>query len=105
MNHEIKAKWVAALRSGEYKQGRGSLRERDAYCCLGVLCDIHARETGCRWGDRNEYLDCSGILPVLVRDWAGLRLRDPEVDRYCLSAQNDNGASFPEIADLIEAHL
>lgn len=40
---EIKQQWVEALRSGEYKQGKGALRligkEQDSFCCLGVLCD------------------------------------------------------------------
>lgn len=45
MRPDVKAKWITALRSGEYRQGRGSLREHDAYCCLGVLCDLHAKET------------------------------------------------------------
>lgn len=45
---EFLIKWIAALRSGEYQQGREYLyrdekNNRDAYCCLGVgarLCDI-----------------------------------------------------------------
>jgi len=39
MPAEYKAKWIAALRSGEYKQGRGKMynKEDDSYCCLGVL--------------------------------------------------------------------
>jgi hypothetical protein len=38
--------WVAALRSGEYKQGRNRLRLEDpvtgeiTWCCLGVACDV-----------------------------------------------------------------
>lgn len=41
MNAELKAKWVAALRSGNYEQGWGLLRGvTDKYCCLGVACDI-----------------------------------------------------------------
>jgi hypothetical protein len=49
MNAEIKAKWVAALRSGKYAQTRGALcntkvaedhKQVLSYCCLGVLCDI-----------------------------------------------------------------
>lgn len=47
----FKAKWLAALRSGEYKQATGILVEetktqedRDvknlSYCCLGVACHI-----------------------------------------------------------------
>lgn len=43
---ELVRRWVAALRSGEYKQGVGRLLgtgERDGgkrFCCLGVLCDL-----------------------------------------------------------------
>jgi hypothetical protein len=44
MDKKLKAKWIKALRSGEYKQGKGVLRSgtgKDAsYCCLGVLCDV-----------------------------------------------------------------
>ena len=42
MKREVKDKWIAALRSGKYKQGTGCLRDIDsnAFCCMGVLCDI-----------------------------------------------------------------
>lgn len=42
MNPEIKTEWVAALRSGQYIQGRDYLhwRNQNLWCCLGVLCDI-----------------------------------------------------------------
>lgn len=33
-------KWIDALRSGLYKQGRGHLQTKKGYCCLGVACDI-----------------------------------------------------------------
>lgn len=43
MNRELKTKWLEALRSGKYKQGRSALRTiQDEFCCLGVLCDIVA---------------------------------------------------------------
>lgn len=38
-------KWIPALLSGEYKQGRSRLRGTDdTYCCLGVACDIVIKE-------------------------------------------------------------
>ena len=42
---EIKAQWVAALRSGEYQQTTEALSQVDddgnwGYCCLGVLCEL-----------------------------------------------------------------
>lgn len=45
MKPEIKTKWVAALRSGEYTQASGELVENAAtkrFCCLGVLSDLSA---------------------------------------------------------------
>ena len=47
MDPELKAKWVAALRSGEYKQGRDVLHNNksNTYCCLGVLCRVAEFET------------------------------------------------------------
>lgn len=49
LHPEIKTKWLEALRSGEYKQGRSLLHYKtdegeDCFCCLGVLCDIAAKE-------------------------------------------------------------
>ena len=55
MNKEIKAEWVKALRSGEYKQGGGALHRGDHFCCLGVLCDIA--------------IDDYWVLDELDRDW------------------------------------
>ena len=44
MKRTLRDLWVATLRSGNYKQGKGSLRTKDnRCCCLGVLCDIVGR--------------------------------------------------------------
>ena len=43
---EIKELWLSALKSGQYKHGKGRLRIDDTevkHCCLGVLCEIHPR--------------------------------------------------------------
>jgi hypothetical protein len=40
MKKELRDKWVTALRSGDYNQGRRSLKKNGLYCCLGVLCEI-----------------------------------------------------------------
>ena len=76
---EIKAKWVAALRSGEYAQYAGGLRinptNRPAgFCCLGVLCDLHAKEGLGEW-ENLVYAPAakagrSGYLPAEVVQWA-----------------------------------
>lgn len=33
-------KWVKALRSGKYEQGKSYLKKDNKYCCLGVLYDV-----------------------------------------------------------------
>ncbi len=40
-DHDFKMRWVAALRSGEYKQGYHRLWDgAHEYCCLGVACQV-----------------------------------------------------------------
>ncbi len=125
MNEEIKALWVAELRSGRRRQGRGQLRRDGEECCLGVLCDLAVAAGIGRWerspdDERAEKITVTatdwglGMLPLAVQDWAGLTRTDPVVrvkdedggdytDR--LSNLNDNGESFATIADLIEEQL
>lgn len=33
-------KWIKALRSDKFLQGRHQLQSRDGYCCLGVACEV-----------------------------------------------------------------
>ena len=130
MNPEIKSKWIAALRSGEYEQARGSLMRimhRNfetgkigvGFCCLGVLCDLASQESVCRWQDREAVtIDMFGrsnfngdSLPAPVAEWAGLKESDPEVSTSIgvvarLSELNDSyRLTFSQIADVIEEHL
>lgn len=45
MNKEWAMKWVEALRSGKYTQGKCMLETLDGRnCCLGVLCRITGME-------------------------------------------------------------
>ncbi len=50
MHAELKQRWVEALRSGEFVQGRMHLLAHSApdktprYCCLGVLCHLAGEE-------------------------------------------------------------
>lgn len=116
MNPDVKKKWLEALRSGEYKQGKEALRLPDnTFCCLGVLCDLHAKETGNQWlpvdGDM-EYLGGTCVVPDEVMQWAGLPEEDPLVggltdqDKKYISCLNDElDYTFSEIADVIEESL
>jgi hypothetical protein len=128
MNPEVKAKWVEALRSGDYHKGQFGLRYKtpeghaDGYCCLGVLCDLYNKETGQgEWGERvgNRYdfktPDGSfnvNYAPDEVLKWAGLSgsvhidIIDPTlgVDRQ-LASINDQSASFDPVISVIEKVL
>lgn len=112
MKEEIRSKWINALLSGKYKQGRYSLHPSEGrYCCLGVLCDLYRKETGNgNWvKETTEYLftivgDAQNLcLPRAVSRWAGI---DPETEIE-LSVYNDgltsgDAFSFREIAHFIE---
>lgn len=37
MPQNLLTKWLQALRSGKYEQGKGALKSASGYCCLGVL--------------------------------------------------------------------
>jgi hypothetical protein len=122
MNQEIKTKWLAALRSGDYQQGTGRLRVDDKYCCLGVLCDLHAKATNHEWEDTGiansrpdkntmRYLAEVNVLPYVVQVWADVNGPNPCIyseskqRTQSLSRINDDGGTFNEIANTIEELL
>lgn len=106
MNPDLKARWVAALRSGKYKQGYGALRPtEDTYCCLGVLCDIYAPDGWVMGAGEpyafGRYEDTSYLPPTLSLDPGRSRRRQGQ-----LTLMNDEKRrSFTEIADWIEENL
>jgi hypothetical protein len=125
MKKTIRNQWVAALRSGDYRQIKGNLHQQGGetldlpagFCCLGVLCDLAARE-GIVAGSLNPRSGIwaygadtdTGVLPREVLDWAGLKDSDPLVpvgdDAASLTTVNDDyKMTFTEIAHLIEEHL
>lgn len=129
MNPEIKARWVKALRSRKYKQGRDSLCSvaedgSKTYCCLGVLTDLVIQDgleikiEKSRFGSFLIYGHDfeSSYLPAEVRDAVGLDSSIPDVAfgdvRIDLHDLNDGDElaekprkplGFRKIADLIEA--
>lgn len=80
MKQGLKALWIGALRSGLYKQGKGTLRKDDKYCCLGVLVDIMDEE----W-TRNESGEWG--LPY-DEDQPGVDLQDGSLPSRTLAAIN-----------------
>ena len=117
MNKNIKEKWINALISGDYKQGKLALRQKDEFCCLGVLCDLASKEGIVPlqiYGDNSDKTYSYGFdehgnqewqqLPPLVAQWA-------DIDDYSglynsdfpsLAEANDDGCTFEEIAVIIK---
>lgn len=91
-----KDEWVAALRSGNYSQGRGWLHGADGtFCCLGVWEDV----SGAQWiiGCGRKYYSVERNMSCI---WADYDLR-PRLQNI-LAACNDEGATFEQIANFIE---
>ena len=106
MKKNIKKKWLKALRSDKYVQGRNVLHcGENVFCCLGVLCELHRKENKGQW-DGEYYYNEKFVLPKEVRIWAGLENDNPSVEGYGLAHYNDEvQASFKYIANLIETDL
>ena len=94
MNPEWKAKWVTALRSGDYSQGVGNLMgEEDTFCCLGVLCDIYNPDG---W-------DCNEPKASYSFDYEGVDENDLSFDDH--SDYWENTHSDTELPNSLAAHL
>ncbi|KKN81613.1 hypothetical protein LCGC14_0318920 [marine sediment metagenome] len=131
MNKKVKKKWITALRSGQYDQIQGTLcaettsSGRTGFCCLGVLCNIHAEESsGGGWEESRNYKSKSKFVgskgkvkkimskelsylgsgeetPKEVASWSGL----DHDDETTLIEMNDKGENFTDIAFFIENEL
>lgn len=97
----FKTRWIKALRSGKFKQGRFNLMHKKGsenhYCCLGVACvlgGVNPRPGVSYWiGDHMR-----GKVPNML-------IGNSHVPNI-LSRMNDlSTSSFNEIADYIEANL
>lgn len=121
---EFKEKWIAALRSGKYKQAQESLfsgiydDENDTsvigYCCLGVACKV----AGISDDDMSGHPYPSDLgpshqknLPELLLEHGGYfstitSFEEQKNEVSKLMHMNDvQEKSFPEIADYIEQNL
>lgn len=102
MKKKIAKRWIAALRSGEYIQGRGQLRNQDKFCCLGILCNLHAQDhpqIAASQLSPTFYLGKKADLAHEVVRWADISVSSESV----LMDMNDAKQwSFNQIADHIK---
>src|SRR5262245_35264596 len=97
MDQELKAKWVAALRAGEYQQGVGRLHDEtcNTYCCLGVLMKVA--------GKRPQF-----PTTLSLKEELDLGIASEMTTKLENMNDGENGHekhSFALIADYIEANL
>jgi len=111
-------KWFEALRGGKYRQGRYRLRRGNEYCCLGVACDLYAKDKGDKWVKVNlikrtfRFLKETHVLPRKVKEWFGLNSTaglfkngltlDGVYETTLINVNDTTECSFPQIADLID---
>ena len=97
----IKAKWLEELRSGKHHQITETLKDQFGngeygHCCLGVLAE---KVMGLEVRIMDEDIPWDGGDPIAYKIVGG-------IVGECLSDQcsdkNDDGWTFPEIADYIE---
>ena len=103
MRTKVRRAYLEELRSGQYKQGHTVLRtEDDAFSCLGVLCNLHAKthkRIAAREFDKCSYMGFTELPGDKVQKWAGLTWDD----LVALAIRNDaHEYNFAQIADFVE---
>lgn len=119
MEPELKAKWVTALRSGNFQQTKHSLKVKRedgsfSYCCLGVFGEV----CGLEWLDKGGNME--RLYPMIdgqnisahslgsyysegFAEQYGLGNHMNENSwQHHLAEMNDEGIKFDQIADHIE---
>ena len=100
MKKEVALKWIEALRSGKYRQGRRFLCYDGKYCCLGVLNELYLNLELDKYdytvGKSHETLPRANII--------GLNSHTGYLpgSETSLAKLNDEGYTFDEIADIIQ---
>lgn len=106
MNKENVTKWVSALISGKYPQGRFYLEDSGKFCCLGVACNISmellkVKRVECGNGFIS-YNNNIATLPMVVKEWLDI---SDQMQYTLIGLNDDQKLSFSKIADFLESEL
>lgn len=104
LTDEIEAEWIAALRSGEFKQTTGTLEQvlhgtdpLVGYCCLGVLgCVLKAKGLAPETVNRISADSGRDLLPY------ELAIQRYGMNHNLVTWNDEERADFATIADRIE---
>lgn len=97
MKKDIADKWIADLRAHPELQGRGQLQKGNKFCCLGRLCVVL----------EITFMPSKIWLPIEAQMAAGIsapNVKIPDHPDLFLTNINDKGATFAQIADIIEQY-
>lgn len=102
---EFAEKWVAALRSGEYKQGTRNLLQIDdngvnCYCCIGVTGCIFNIPINKIKGYSMMYV--KDVIPELPKAFEWSQINGNNMIRELTYMNDIDHKTFPEIANWIE---
>lgn len=110
MDPELKALWLADLRSGAFSQGYRRLLDGEGYCCLGVLAQrLGYQRRALLENSDLEQLGCE-VLGPWGKQLSDGRFSSVDPDTWTtvqrmLAGMNDSGKTFLEISDWIEESL
>lgn len=110
-------RWLDALRSGEYNQTKGCLKNDYGFCCLGVGADVMATS---EWrktvNDGGEYSfrkmgetgildhdDFDRLVPLRIQDRLSEKFHIYISQDDLATLNDEHGFTFPMIADVVES--
>jgi hypothetical protein len=115
--------WIAALRSGQYKQGQIYLEADGKFCCLGVLCHVLHQDPELRI-EMNRFVTPDGTALYSIPTNPQYRSNMPDsivyeiglstkmssevhraVEAVLVDLNDGTRASFAEIAQFIEGSV
>lgn len=110
---DFKKRWLEALRSGQYEQGKNFLQDKDKYCCLGVACRINHPNFNfdkiglvAQYDSANDGFTFEDItIPDILKGSYDRKDKDYSPTVKNLVDMNDSGITFNEIAEWIERNL
>jgi hypothetical protein len=105
--------WMNKLRSGDYKQGKGYLFNKDNFCCLGVagvVCGVDASDMDnvCAISSIFEFHEKDNPddpLPKGVENVPDILTLEDGLTSILINMNDDEDKSFEEIADWIEENV
>lgn len=102
----ITKKWIKALRSGKFQQGKNYLCKDDKYCCLGVLAvkyfgeDVFVPAKGHGIENIKSIEGNISHLPNIFKNKVGL---DYDTEQRLIVMNDCDNKNFNQIADYIES--